>query len=523
MGYSKQRMANTFASWTKVKKREDSIGQIIYQPFGNAIDAEIKNLVILKESLKLKSKNLEVLDFYAVYLEESEHITYNPDTDLFEYPGVYDNDAGLNLTRYDRWESFFYKVPDTFLLEETNTHIGKVWETGDQVPVSFARGEHLGILVQNSSRYYSNLTERNLELPFGGYYCIIITGLNEEFEAIQEYVRVFDDGYYETENVFRSITEIESDGFDGNIKIFFGRRTLQSSYNKRYKFEIATTRQEQGPMELEIVAGDPGESYFQWKLLRETFGVNYRNAFETNIEDLKGYILFEEKALDKDGNPYELEDYFINPINSRIYALDTQNRIHIHEFYLTDFKVSQFAASDFSPIKLEIERQRVSVGDQYLTEAIVLNKEVRVLKFCLKVVHPSGTIYYLDKGGNRQLTELWIDGIDHPFPENTWKDFRFYYSYEEVGQYDWNIEIESPQETFSYNYSVVCESSVAIESYTINQQNLNSIYLSKENYICVENSTDSYLYKEEVEGFFGDFANQRLIFRKEYNDIDVVV
>tara|TARA_R110001606_G_scaffold105047_1_gene228938 strand:+ start:4326 stop:5909 length:1584 start_codon:yes stop_codon:yes gene_type:complete len=525
MGYSKQRMANIFAGWTKIRKREDSIGQIMYQPFGNAIDSEIKNLVILQNSLKLRSKNLEVLDFYTVELEEDEHIEYSTEADIFEYPEVYNNLTSTYLTRYDRWEDFFYKVPDSFQVDKTRPQIGKVWDSESPSSILFLRGEHLGISVSGSTHYSSNRDRRNNDIPFGGYYCLIITGLNEEFQVVTEYVPVFDDGYYETNNVFRSIKEIDFDGFDGKVEIFFGRRTMGSLYSKKYGFEIGSTQFKEGSLEVEAVVNEDEESFLQWRMVLEQYGVNYRNREETpeEIDDLRAYVLFEERLFDGAGNPYTLEDFFINPINSRFYCLDNVNRIHIHEFYLTDFKISPFAASDNSPIKLEVEKQRVSEGEEFLTEAIVLNSEIRVNKFCLKVQKPDGQVVYFDKSGVQYPNQIWIDGIDHPFPEHTWKDFRFIYKYDSPGQYDWNIEVDTPGEIFSYNYSILCESNIAIKTYSINKTGLNSIYLSKENFICVENDEESYLLSEVVEGFFGDFSNQRLIFRKKYRDIDVVV
>ena len=525
MGYSKQRMANIFAGWTKVRKREDSIGQIMYQPFGDAIDSEIKNLVFLQNSLKLKSKNLEVLDFYTVELEEDEPIEYSTKSDSFEYPEVYDNLTSTYLTRYGRWEDFFYKVPDSFEMNKTLPRIGKVWDSKSSIPITFSRGEHLGINISESTHYYTNRDRRNNGIPFGGYYCLIITGLNEEFQEITEFLPVFDDGYYETVNVFRSIKEIDFDGSDGRAEIFFGRRTLGSSYSRKYRFEIGSTQFNEGGLEVEAVVNDDDESFLQWRMILQEFGANYRNREENEeeIDSLRAYVLFEERLLDQVGNTYVLQDFFINSINSRIYCLDSRNRIHIHQFYLTDFKTSSFDASDNSPIKLEVEKQRVSEGEEFLTEAIVLNSEIRVNKFSLRVRKPSGEVIFFDKTGATYSNEIWIDGIDHPFPENTWKDFRFLYKYRDVGQYDWNIRIDTPQEIFSYNYSILCESNIAIKTYSTDVEDLNSIYLSKENFICVENNNESYLLSEVVEGFFGDFSNQRLIFRKKYEDIDVVV
>lgn len=538
MGYSKQRMANAFGDWTKVRKREDSNGQMIFQPFGKVIDEEVKNLFILKNTMKLKSENLESTDFYITYLEEDEEIRYDPDTDRMVYPIVKDLSSGKEITRYDRWEEFYYGIPSRIIQVDTRNLIEPLlWERGiyDEVPgrlvppVEMPRAEHLGILVSGSTYYNSNRTVENGYMPFDGFYGIKIVGLNENFEEVAEFIRVIDDGYFETRNVFRKITEIDYDGFDGNIQIFFGRRSGGEGYNKKYKFELATTLERQGGMEVEALTDGDSKSFLRWKLVLENFGLLYRNQYEeAELETLKYHHLYDSLLVDEDGGEYLMQDYFINPINSRFYILDSESSIHIHEFYLTDFVKSHYPPTRHSVVKLESSKQRVGLEDRHLIDVIRLNEEARVERYMIQVRDPDGTIlYFTGMNGFKEavfsVDETWIEGIDHPLPENTWKDFAFYYQYDKAGQYDWNIITETPLDIYSYNYSVMCESNRALKSFATNLSNLNAIYLSKENYLCVEDESKSYYFKEEKEGCFGDFSNQRFIFLKEYSNVAIEV
>lgn len=537
MGYSKQRMANTFGDWTKIRKREDSNGQMIFQPFAKVIDEEVKNLFILKNTLKLKSDNLESSDFYVTYLEEGEEIIYDQDSDKFIYPVVINLRTGQEITRYDRWEEFYYGVPTKLVLvDERNLIQPLLWDkraergNGILIPaLEMPRAEHLGILVSGSSYYNSNRTAENGYMPFGGYYGIRLVGLNENFEEVSEFIRVIDDGYFETRNVFRKITEIDYDGFDGNIQIFFGRRSGGEAFNKKYKFELATTLERQGGMEVEALTDNDRRSFLRWKLVLQNFGLIYRNQYDQEeMETLKYHQLYDSLLLDEYGREYLIQDFFINPINSRIYILDNEGSVHVHEFYLTDFVKSHYLPTKHSVVKLESSKQRVGLEEEQLIDVTRLNQEARVEKYMIQVRDPDGIIsYFTGITGAKQASfdteEVWINGVDHPLPENSWKDFAFYYKYNKAGQYDWNIVVETPLDIYSYNYSVVCESNRALKSFATTIPNLNSIYLSKENYICVEDEESSYYFKEEKEGCFGDFSNQRFIFLKKYVNIAIEV
>lgn len=538
MGYSKQRMANTFGDWTKVRKREDSNGQMIFQPFAKVIDEEVKNLYILKNTLKLKSDNLESADFYITYLEEDEEIRYDQDTDKLIYPVVRNLRTGQEITRYDRWEEFYYGVPTRLIqIDQRNLIEPLIWERparstlgGVLTPsIEMTRAEHLGILVSGSSYYNSNRTVENSYMPFDGFYGIKLVGLNENFEEVVEFIRVIDDGYFETRNVFRKITEIDYDGFDGNIQIFFGRRSGGEGFNKKYKFELATTLERQGGMEVEALTDGDSRSFLRWKLVLQNFGLVYRNQYEeAEIETLKYHHLYDSLIVDEQGGEYLMQDYFINPINSRFYILDDRGSIHVHEFYLTDFVKSYYLPTKHSVVKLESSKQRVGLEDRHLIDVTRLNQEVRIERYMIQVRDPDGNVQYFTgingfKEANFDTEETWIRGIDHPLPENTWKDFAFYYQYSKTGQYDWNVVVETPLDIYSYNYSVMCENNIALKSFSTNLSNLTSIYLSKENYICVEDDTSSYYFQEEKEGCFGDFSNQRFIFLKEYTNIAIEV
>lgn len=523
MSYGKQRIANRFADWTKIRQREDSNGQKIFDPFGKAIDNEIKNAVLLKSTLKLKSYDLESENFWFVNLEEGEEVEFDAELNSFNFPEVLDVESNITLERFSEWESFFKGVPDSYNLEYEKETIKNVWSEGVEVPVELKRAEHLGIVVKGSTEYFRNRSKTQNRKPFGGYYFVCVKGLDEDFQPIEEYVPVLDDGFYSTANTFRKVTSVEKDGFDGETYIFFGRRKGGVLYKEKFPFIIGANKEREGFIELELVKDEVSEEGFLIsKLGKHSIGAIYRNNLGEDPEEIGYEEITEQLLLDENGATYEPVDFCIDYRNGRICVLDVDSRVHTYEYYLSSFISSVFEETEHTPIKLEVSKQRIGIGEEIQIKTTRFNSEVRINKVKLSMKKPDGSIVFLDKFGNESISETWISGIDHPFPLHSWKDFKFIKSFENAGQYDLNLEIESPRGTFKYNYSFICDYMNAEKSFSFANDNYTGIYISKENYLCLETDLVVKAFSEEKEGYFVDFKNQRLIFRKTYNDIEVI-
>lgn len=529
MGFGAQRIANTYALWSKVRRRQDSNGQKVYSPFGESIDKEIVNLKLLTSFLKLNSENLGIPHLYEYRLESEEEIEYIESDKIshYSFPKIAEiNDFGMKeLNRFSNWEDFIHSLPEKYVEVDSklrSSNLDLLWSSSTGQIKKIVRPEHLGIVVNNSTNYKVNMSSNNNNEPFSRHSCVMVKGLNEDFLEIKEYVKVFRDGYFETKNAFREITEIDYDGFDGDVNIFLGRKTNGTYFRRRYPYVIGATPYNEGAIDIEVVRDSDGSAFLNTYLITEKYGFERTNNKSIDYDSYE--LVAEQLLLDESGVQISVVDYFISPIDSKIYVLSTNSKIHIFEFKISEFKESVWSNSPYNILLLNANRQRVGLGDTDYLYTNFINDKFRIKNVKIKVTDPNGNTSYLQADRKFSQNEFLFVGRNQPLGSLTWDDIRFKYTFDTTGQYDFNLEVSvrGSTEVFSSTISIMCEKNTALKSYQLSYTELNSIYLSKKNEICVENDTNKYYLRGEHEGFFGDFINQRLIFRKEYEYIKVI-
>ena len=119
MSFGAQRIANTYALWSKVRKREDSNGQKFYSPFGKAIDDELKNLKLLTLYMKVDNPILGIPHLFEYKLEPEEEINYIEGRNRYYYsfPTVFEiNDfEAKEIQRFSSWEELTNSLPTSFI------------------------------------------------------------------------------------------------------------------------------------------------------------------------------------------------------------------------------------------------------------------------------------------------------------------------------------------------------------------------------------------------------------------------
>jgi hypothetical protein len=148
-----------------------------------------------------------------------------------------------------------------------------------------------------------------------------------------------------------------------------------------------------------------------------------------------------------------------------------------------------------------------------------------VQKVSIRRVKPDSVIEYLQDDLTWSTTASHFAGdiIKGRLPEDSWEDFRFYNTFDQVGQWDFYCDVTLlgfAAATYTSVTSVYCEKLQSIKDFALDHTG-NGIFFDKEDYLCVSSTNSYYRYKLNSDIYIADFENQRLIFREGYDSIEV--
>lgn len=560
MSFLTQRFANTFPLRSTIRVDESSYGQKLFSCFSDLAESTMVDIIKMTSSFTLEKEEVHVGTLYKVVLSEEDKFRQDENNQmLFVFPkveGTTRTGKRITLTRVSDSENFMYGTPSR--IEELKRYpaSGNYAYANDRNGLSpyFHIGDlpiydRLIVAISGSTLFKSRLTPF-ADRPFNGISFIKIKGKDKFLNDIEEYITVTSDGEYKTKKVFRRIEDVEFDGFDGKIEIRVGESILKDilEVRKRNKFKTVSNILRSGICEIqvskEVIEFESGMEEV-WYL--DVYGrfiideslVKRGGEFEEELirSKIAGMVL-----LDSQFNFIKPKDFFISEIDSRLYVLDSKNRVHIYDLYLSPFIEKGDKRTAGVPIVSKLLTQRVPYGKDVRAQCELKNNIGVVDGWEIKLISPQGSVYFLKYIYDQTLmvsSLSWLDSsqfnitsyMNGPLvdssrtvsltPELSWRDFSYKINCDEIGQWDLFTKIKYiGGGEYLHKTSFICESLVPLKSFEV-EKNSKGIFMNESNNLCVRVLGSIVEYKQHYDCYLADISGNRIVTRDKYEDLEV--
>jgi len=482
----------------------------------------------MKDELHLLRWALGVGEIWTIELEEEDFIPVESSAGgarIETFPSQVTGTIGVDdytLERVESVQELLNLAPSRVSSVDTLSGVSDylVWESSD--PSSFSPPpvpSRLTVTVSGSTLY--NKRSRFRDRLFSGFSGLILIGTDENGTSIEEVVEVLDDGSFTTRNIWKSLEDVEYEGFNGDVAIQWSRAGLDKH---RDIYNVAIFDDFEGPLDLSLRTeniGGTDYSFLTFSSARLQLGSDYRDG--TGSDYINEETLSEIVLLDTNDQPYVAVDVALNHRNTLVYVLDDQGMVHVYEHN----------PSAFSPPSLPSTKD-VAVGARPLQHYVSLGKTEKVftwfamlrhpvLSVEIKRIAPDDSVAYLQ--GDKTWGATTYLHSKNPLastPEGSWQDFSFETEYDQLGQWEYYVTtlIASGEVTTGYT-GVIVDSVSALSDIETSVSNATTLSFSKEEYWQVGDGSDVYRFKEHRDLYIGDSLNQRLLLREEYDSVEV--
>lgn len=531
-----QRLANRFPLWTTVRKSPASMGQRLMSVFADWHQYDAATKVRVSDSLHIMSKALGRPEVQLLELDAADYmsVTAGPTGGVVETPPTLVRGT-LSATNYtceqvENLQELTHKEPTR--LEAVKTWSGvtsfDVWSSA--APTSYASIDipnRLSVRVSDSTEYKKKTRSKHRQ--FSGFIGVVLEGTDLNDIDIKEVLPVVDDGLYETRNIFKTLTSVKTDGFNGNVAVS-SSTALQGLYVDPYR--VAILKDLEGQMELRVEAFDTDlTSTAATKLTLSTQrlkrGADYRfvgNTVLDNTEDVA-----ELTIRDAAGANYSAVDFALSHENMHLYVLDDSGNIHIYDYDLPEFLPPSIDIP-MEDIKAGTDMEVIPLCPYTLLESTdrlwtwLARPRVPILGVEIKRVDPAGNVTYL------QANKSWAAGVykhqqntDAKSAEESWQDFSFTTEYDQVGQWEYYVTTSTQLGT-GIDYRAVCVGGQdAVKSLATGVANPTSLHFGANGNLYVGDASDLYEIREAGDYYFADFNRQRLFLREKYDTTLVTI
>jgi len=528
MPHLTQRLVNNFPGWTKIRKDPSTFGFRFFSVYADYFDLATVEIKKLSTSRNLLQKGMGLPYIWSIQLDEVNFMT--PEINkggsiTWNYPttvtGV--NSGGSQvLTRVESIEELLWSVPDTIdQVDSVGVDYFLIYDSDvPSVINTIAYPERLIIVVSGSTSYLRKKATENRFLS--GRPKIFIEGYDINDMLFTEHMVIPDDGVFITQNAFFELEEIVSSGFDGRIQIYLATATdyIVDEYHAVVNEEL------EGQLKLRTnvltYLVDYGYLQYFTDILKQ--GTSYRNGVIPDLENEE--VIWEQHLLDENSNTYIPRDLAVNPNSTRLYVLDTSNKIHIYNHEI----------NTFDPCVDESSLTRNSfVQVQPLKSWALLGETQTMFTWFARPIEPilSVTVYRRNPNGDQEWLQddLTWNTVSNSFaanagiqsrPEDTWKDITFECEFDLIGQWEFYCETQTPNETTLYYSGVLVDSLVAEKTLDTEITDLTSIYFGFNDHLYVSDVSTVYEFQEYSDKYLANPQRQQLLVREEYTSVEVV-
>ena len=525
-----QRLANNFPHWSKVRRDPSSLGQRFFEPFAEYMTHAHQTIQLVDDELHLLKWRLGKGELGVVDLEAADYITVTSGLSggkVYTYPttvtGSQEGDD-YELTRYETLEDMLGATPTRLELADVKDTATSdvVWSTED--PTTFdiiPRPDRLSIEVSDSTVYNRNtLTSDRL---FSGKHAIYLEGTDQNDVVITEVISVLDDGVFRTRNIWKTLTDVTYEGFDGDINIYWHTGALSFQVDP---YNVAVFGDFESPLLLSLdQRGD--NCFLQYKGVRLKRGDEYRRE-GTDIDALGNTELLSEAFLTFDvTSEFEGLSLAVNPEDTLLYVLDTDGFVYVYNHGPTPFGPPQADRTISTDTSIRIQPvvyyPAVSQTIMFWTR----HERLRSLISSVQIIRrrPDGVETYL------QADKTWGVGVysftgnnDAQIPEESWTDFSF--TCEDLsttGQWEfWCIAVTGDGTQTSYT-AVMVDTIDALVTLDPGIGSATSIAFTHDGLLAVNSAGGTAYFSVQRDAYIADPNRQRLLTYDAYDSVEVVL
>lgn len=525
-----QRLTNKFPRWTKVRRDPSSMGHRLFSVFADYLAYNNEFNLNSQDAMSLLRPYLGLGNIYSITLEEADYFTYARSVSgvrTVTYPTTvqgFVSATPYTLTRFDSITDLLVAPLDRLTNNGTQSFSSySVWSSSaPHTYTAIPEPERLCIKVADSTVY--NERKLNKDVNYYGRTGVKITGTDQNDIVIEELVRIPDDGLYWTRNIFKSVTEVRHEGFDGTVEIAWSDATISYLYDM---FNIGITEEFEGRLKLELsteVINAVTQTILTYKAVRFDRGTQYRNGLSDLIPDAEETLL-QQVLLDDQGNPYTAVDFCFNPRTNNLLVLSSTGILHTYEHGPTGFTAADFSdTSTGSDIQLDPLNHYVKLGDTEKLFTFFARIRKLVGGVVIKRTSPSSVVRYLNASMAWQASSYThTNAFDNKLPEEAWRNLAFETEYDELGVWKYEVTSTFDDETYVFETAVMVDGINALSSIDTGIGSPSSLYVDRKNQICVQASTVITKFSENINGYIADPSNQRILVRDSFDSITVTV
>lgn len=516
MSFRTQRLANRFPLWTKLRKDPSSFGSRFFDTFAEGLENNSITNKRLLEDLTLTKRNIGRSFLYEVILDTEDQIRIEGSSWI--YPEVIGtiNSVEYNISKANTITDLIMATPTRLSLVGTLTSTNRlVWDSDNPfVYFAFDYPERLWIKINNSTHYVNKT--RSKDIDYSGLSSIIIYGIDYDYHEFQEKIQIDDDGLFITNNVFREVSLIEREGFNGHIEITAGHTNQEYEVDP---YRILIMDDLEGPLKYFLTSGET--SYLSYKTDRFKLGRQYRKP---GIEVLENTEEFVTLALeDVDGEDYTAVSLAINPYNTFLYILDDVGRIHIYDPELPVF--SALAVED--TVSSYVEINAVHSYAKYLNTEYLWTRFARIrypiVWIEIKRIDPDNIITYLqsDKNSWSSSPAQISCSITGKNKVENWKDFRFETLYNKKGLWTYVVTTKTNVDLTVFTTAVQCATLRASATLNTSLSGGELIYFGDDGLITVDFEEVAYQFEEHVDTYLIDERAGKIWLSDNYDDVRI--
>lgn len=493
MSYIGRSMRNRFPLWSETRRNESSNAAMVLDAIGDSLENERRSaLQSIESSFVLSGNPLgEPGHFYRISQPKiEEYYNYKKENNFFNSfraEGKIEDKTFFLEPKYSyeeivlssptRYEEAFIKKENCRLLsiveelpEEGNEHF-KFQKTGFLKDSKFISKEvfdfkneinKIYIKIDSSKEYRSKFDQIN----FDGHYSIVLRGVSETEELIEETIEIKDDAVYESKNYFKCLKPLIQDnetrgggsievyGVKASIKVY--KKPISKDLYIDEKSTISKVSNELGYntlIENNIkykLSHGVDESYIEYIFNSYSKGADYKTSDATLNGDYFEEALSKRVVVNENLEPIKIESFCLNKIKNNFITLDK-------EFILREYKVNRdgFVSKKIKRTKevdlaFEAENQRL-----FLNETIKMNLFLERAKGDIQFVFigrqtPDRRISYeANSDFNFEFLQedlTWGEEFyffeNLKFTEDKFEEFnsiQFECPHEELGQYDYYV------------------------------------------------------------------------------------
>lgn len=507
-----QRLANRYPLWSTLRSDPSSNGFRFLDSFREGFENTILKLKKTLDEGNLLKMDLGIGTIYALDLEEQLPVTVSSGgLQKFVAPTVTGDSILLAEAEYE--EDFFYPTVDRIsLLAEsdfaTNTLV---------LPIQLSSPNKIAIEVVGSSEYFDRTNTENRF--YRNRYFVRLEGIDLNYNSVKETIDIMDDGVWFSNHIYRELTSMVQEGFDGTVTL---KQYQTDLLYKRHPYKTVVFTDFEGPSHLSL---STESLYSETVSFLRVFtpqikrGSQYRDGGDTEEND---YTFCDIVLRDDEGNNLELVDFAVSPRKGEIYAI-TSTGLYIYDL-------------DIGFLKPQTEKTRTNSilvvpaypYPKYGTEESILtwfrNPVEPIANVQIKRILPNLTVEYL------QANETWAAGV-YTFPgqeaklvPDTWADKKFATEYNQVGQWEYILTSvdRNALEEISVSSTLVpyLDAKKVIDTSLITEP-LDGIFFNADGILCLR-ADKIYQCNEHFDIFLIDQTGEVIYTRENYEVISAV-